>query len=594
MSASRKTTPRTRTDKKKSTPPTNLEKATPCTDDAKSTQRTTNVNSTSRTNAKSTPRTENAKPLSRTDNAKPTPRTDNAKPTTTPHADDAKSTTTQATICKYYSKGSCRFGKECEYLHPEICWHFNQGSCKFGSACRNFHPEAVPETVPKDAPTPSTTKDCWFWVQNGCCRNGEKCQFNHPPSDCSPPILPSIDTKPASKRSNTTSADEIDHNTKFDWKGKNGHKKILVIGGAGHGKSTFINSVHNYFNKKSLSEMEVVIPTKYLQPIEDSPCDTENPNPMNSTDSVTQRCTEYTFLKPFSRNASITFIDTPGLTDGTRCSAQDKISMDKILQHISESEHDEPITGIIMIMKGNQNKDISSMQTIAQKLKSIMTQNIIDNIVTVFTNCRFKSSCDAHSHIPFSIKRGHDFYIDNLFFFVDVAAGLDLNRKKRAYEESWNETMDEIGENKEYTNKMKTPRKGYNATAVSTATATVTATMAMNEEDMAQPVSITTPTTFAPSPSNKDSFHSTTPSISSSSPSPSSSAETVKKDHMKLPNKDLKNKDIITMDNNNHHLGESFKHLTTNVRLKEAIDQILTDSIPEQLSYEYKELLINN
>eukprot|EP01036_Dinobryon_divergens_P041238 gene41238-54636_t len=111
---------------------------------------------------------------------------------------------------------------------------------------------------------------------------------------------------------------------------------------------------------------------------------------------------------------------------------------------------------------------------------------------------------------------------------------------------------------------------------------------------MAQPVSITTPTTFAPSPSNKDSFHSTTPSISSSSPSPSSSAETVKKDHMKLPNKDLKNKDIITMDNNNHHLGESFKHLTTNVRLKEAIDQILTDSTPEQISYENKELLINN
>eukprot|EP01036_Dinobryon_divergens_P040171 gene40171-53083_t len=96
---------------------------------------------------------------------------------------------------------------------------------------------------------------------------------------------------------------------------KNGHKKILIIGGAGHGKSTFINSLHNYFNKKTLYEMEAVIPTKYLQPIEDSPCDTENPNPMNSTDSVTQRCTEYTFTKPFSRNTSVTFIDTPGLTD---------------------------------------------------------------------------------------------------------------------------------------------------------------------------------------------------------------------------------------------------------------------------------------
>eukprot|EP01041_Mallomonas_annulata_P013158 gene13158-27833_t len=329
-------------------------------------------------------------------------------------------------MCYYHTITTCKNEPSCKFKHPEICSYL--GTCKAGIKCQFKHPQ--------NAPSPGVVPDCFFKARYGKCTM-LNCKYNH---ECSM----------ANKCKNCLKGKRC----KFSLETHHSDIKISpdVRGsetssadGAGHGKSTFINSVHSYFNKKTLYEMEAVIPTKHLQSIEDSPCGTENLNPMNSTDSVTQGCTEYTFLKPFSRNTSITFIDTPGLTDGTRCSAQDKISMDKNLQHISESEHDEPITGIIMIMKGDQNKDISSMQTMAQKLKSIMTQNIIDNIVTVFTNCRFKSICRAHSHIPFNIKENNSFYIDNLVFSVDVAAGLDLNRKKRAYEESWNETMDEIG-----------------------------------------------------------------------------------------------------------------------------------------------------
>eukprot|EP01041_Mallomonas_annulata_P009914 gene9914-20614_t len=452
-------------------------------------------------------------------------------------------------MCYYHTVGTCRNGPSCKFKQPEICPFLD--TCKAGIECEFKHPQKA--------------IDFEFNSQNFLNARYKKNKFplklNHYDAQKAQDVRNNQELKSnhsdiikySDMGSEKSPDGDIDHNTKFNWKGKSGHIKILIIGGAGHGKSTFINSLHNYFYKKTLSEMEAVIPTKYLQPIEDSPCPTENSNPMRSTDSVTQRCTEYTFTRPYSRNTSVTFIDTPGLTDDTRCSAQDKINMYKILQHISESEHDEPITGIIMIMKGNQVKDISSMQTIAQKLKSIMTQNIINKIVTVFTNCRFKSICRAHSHIPFNIKESNSFYIDNPVFSVDVAAGLDLNRKKRAYEESWNQTMDEIGciLNTIFYQKLKNINSRNTGTdtstvlqetkisaAVARATGTGTETMAMNEEKTAQQM--------PPTPSSRNVF------------------------------------------------AGLFETLTTNVRLKEAMDQILIDCTPEQLSYEYKELLINN
>jgi len=99
----------------------------------------------------------------------------------------------------------------------------------------------------------------------------------------------------------------------FNWAPHRGHKKILLVGGTGHGKSTFINSLHNYFGSKSLDEIEVVIPTKYLQPRTRGQQHTELGG--SATQSQTQDCTEYRFTKPGARDTSITFIDTPGLAD---------------------------------------------------------------------------------------------------------------------------------------------------------------------------------------------------------------------------------------------------------------------------------------
>eukprot|EP01041_Mallomonas_annulata_P010241 gene10241-21359_t len=185
------------------------------------------------------------------------------------------------------------------------------------------------------------------------------------------------------------SSDRNECHLHFDWEGRSGHKKIIIVGGSGHGKSTFINALFNYFNNNKLSKIEALIRTEYLAPVH-GVRDTERLG--NTTESVTQGCTPYTFYKPGSRDTSITFIDTPGLAD-TRGSAQDDINMEMILQVAAAAERDRSLTGIIMVMKGSENRKTLSIETVAQGLRSNIPQYILENIVAVFTKCRMESSC---------------------------------------------------------------------------------------------------------------------------------------------------------------------------------------------------------
>ena len=40
-------------------------------------------------------------------------------------------------ICKFYSKATCKKGKQCHCLH--VCEHFINGDCKFGEKCKREH-----------------------------------------------------------------------------------------------------------------------------------------------------------------------------------------------------------------------------------------------------------------------------------------------------------------------------------------------------------------------------------------------------------------------------------------------------------------------
>ena len=60
-----------------------------------------------------------------------------------------------ASICRYYIKRECKYGRagnECKFRHPKICPRFSKdgdrkAGCKKGSSCSDFHPKACWESM---------------------------------------------------------------------------------------------------------------------------------------------------------------------------------------------------------------------------------------------------------------------------------------------------------------------------------------------------------------------------------------------------------------------------------------------------------------
>jgi len=117
-------------------------------------------------------------------------------------------------VCVNYVLGVCRFGRSCEFLHPEgalnpagmICPFYASGSCGYGLNCIFAHvlptdpayhmkpcllnrmgtcPNGDACVFYHEKPNPARALDsrstvpCSFWVR-GYCAKGEKCPFAHP------------------------------------------------------------------------------------------------------------------------------------------------------------------------------------------------------------------------------------------------------------------------------------------------------------------------------------------------------------------------------------------------------------------------------
>jgi len=117
-------------------------------------------------------------------------------------------------VCVNYLLGACRYGRSCEFLHPEgtinprgmICPFYAAGSCGYGLSCifahvlptdRAYHmkpclmnrtghcPNGDGCVFYHEKPNPARALDsrstipCSFWVR-GYCAKGEKCPFAHP------------------------------------------------------------------------------------------------------------------------------------------------------------------------------------------------------------------------------------------------------------------------------------------------------------------------------------------------------------------------------------------------------------------------------
>ncbi|KAI8990284.1 hypothetical protein BDB01DRAFT_739400 [Pilobolus umbonatus] len=78
-------------------------------------------------------------------------------------------------ICKYYLKGSCTKGSNCQFKHKGfdrdksvVCKHWLRGLCKKGDSCEFLHVFNM-----KKMP------ECWFYSKYGECCNGDECMYLH-------------------------------------------------------------------------------------------------------------------------------------------------------------------------------------------------------------------------------------------------------------------------------------------------------------------------------------------------------------------------------------------------------------------------------
>ncbi|KAL9539673.1 hypothetical protein MBANPS3_010126 [Mucor bainieri] len=78
-------------------------------------------------------------------------------------------------ICKYYLKGTCTKGNNCQFRHKGydrdksvVCKHWLRGLCKKGDGCEFLHVFNM-----KKMP------ECWFYSKYGECCNGDECMYLH-------------------------------------------------------------------------------------------------------------------------------------------------------------------------------------------------------------------------------------------------------------------------------------------------------------------------------------------------------------------------------------------------------------------------------
>lgn len=280
--------------------------------------------------------------------------------------------------------------------------------------------------LPPPPPTPPTVKrNCKFFQSAAGCRKGSKCKFLH-----------QIDNP--EKSSNVQPPSRPRHVSV--WDNKVGHKKIIILGGSGHGKSTFINSIHNFFRGTTVDNVSAVIPTMFLKA---SGVHSEAGG--SNVNSQTQSCNEYKFTNPNNRNVSITFVDTPGLGD-TRGAAQDEINMKMILDIAATCECNNTLSGIIFVIRGSEKRASLTIKTITTILNCSLPDTMFDDIVVIFTMSPTPSYArEAEALVPFHVKTQNKFYFDNPMFEVQSVRSM-VEYERIHYTSCWDRTMSQMAD----------------------------------------------------------------------------------------------------------------------------------------------------
>ncbi|EGG23639.1 AAA ATPase domain-containing protein [Cavenderia fasciculata] len=220
--------------------------------------------------------------------------------------------------------------------------------------------------------------------------------------------------------------------------GKPAHHRILVIGETGSGKSTFINTVGNYFTNGKCSNPNVFIPTTNLQQNQMMNIKhTENLDSC-STESQTTRCSTYTFEKG---NSYYYFIDSPGFND----TAGKEKDQENIMHILATIMAEETITCIIIVINGTQIRMTEQLRYVIDCFKGNLPADLFDNILVVFTKCAEGESSFRISEldIPGVEDDGRSYCMNNSGFGPTL-----YNQCKPEYQKarsnSWHDSMKTI------------------------------------------------------------------------------------------------------------------------------------------------------
>lgn len=209
---------------------------------------------------------------------------------------------------------------------------------------------------------------------------------------------------------------------------------VVVVGMTGSGKSTFMNTFHNYFSERDIHTISAIIPTQYY-PMEERLL--PNGGVLTHTEragdfmgSQTDGCTAYTYpiryrdphgsgLLPSSFN----LYDTPGFGD-TRGIEQDKENLLKILGAMSKFG---TISGIIVVINGREARLHTVIKASLETLKGNIPDRLRDNVIVVFTNCNriTRNFQMASLYEYFTPSEDKVFYMDNSAFGSDPSSRVE-------------------------------------------------------------------------------------------------------------------------------------------------------------------------
>jgi len=220
--------------------------------------------------------------------------------------------------------------------------------------------------------------------------------------------------------------------------------EVLVLGQTGSGKSTFLNTMANYFLGGSFGENEfeqrvhVMIPTKYL----DQTLITYTSREKNVRDQSTSQTREPHEYSLGVAGRVITFVDTPGMGD-TRGILQDEKNIKKIFKDAGQRGK---LAGILLFFNGAETRENSSKIYVLNQVKGMIPDAALKNIIIVLTNTH-RASCNfplESIRREFEVSEDRIFYIDNSVMASDPSTWKDPEVAERLSRD-WSDSMRTAG-----------------------------------------------------------------------------------------------------------------------------------------------------